>query len=222
MSNLLNLVGQKYGKLTVIELTDERDRARNRMWLCKCDCGNMHKVATTKLTKGIIRSCGCSHIDNIKRVHKSNTTHSMSKTKLYKVWAQMKNRCRKESRFAKYYADRGITVCEEWTNNFECFATWAKENGYAEGLTIDRIDNNSGYKPSNCRWVTMKVQSNNTRQNVFFTYNGETKTIQQWSDETGINHDTIRCRIKAGWPDELVLSRENYTGNNAEKNNRRK
>ena len=123
----------------------------------------------------------------------------MTKTRLYCVWSGMVQRCTNPSadNYARY-GGRGIKVCEEWSNDFCAFRDWAITNGYAEGLTIDRIDNEGNYDPSNCRWVNRTTQQNNTRRNHFFEYNGITHTVAEWSRILGVNRETLRHRIIRG------------------------
>ena len=119
----------------------------------------------------------------------------MSQTRLYRIWSNMKTRCENPNRKDyKRYGQRGVKVCEEWSD-FLTFYEWAINNGYKDGLTLDRIDANSNYEPSNCRWATAKEQGNNRTNNHLITYNGETKTIAQWAEERNINHDTLYSRI---------------------------
>lgn len=134
--------------------------------------------------------------------------HHMSNTKIYHVWQSMKHRCylKSDTNYYKYGA-RGITVCDEWWNSFEAFYNWAIENGYEEGLSIDRIDNNGNYEPSNCRWVTRRVQANNTRRNKLITYAGKTQSLPNWCRELNLNYKTVRTRIGAyKWSVEKALS----------------
>lgn len=133
--------------------------------------------------------------------------HGMSKTSLHRIWRLMKCRC-SNPRHEKYkdYGGRGITVCPEWKNSFIAFRDWALANGYQEGLSIDRKDNSGNYEPSNCRWTTVKVQANNRRSNHLFTLNGETHTIKEWSELTGIHKNTIRMRIEKGLTGDQVLA----------------
>lgn len=127
-------------------------------------------------------------------------------SRLYEVWRTMKKRCNnpKNSQY-HLYGGRGITVCEEW-QKFEPFYEWAMSNGYRDDLTIDRIDSNGNYEPLNCRWATWKEQQNNRRNNHLITYNGETKTLKQWSEKIGISWFTLYERLKRGWSVEKVLS----------------
>lgn len=118
------------------------------------------------------------------------------KTKLYRVWSTMKERCYNPNNHKyKNYGARGIKVCEEWKTDFKAFQKWAYENGYGEGLSIDRIDNNSGYEPSNCRWATAEQQQNNRRNNRTIEIDGVTHTISEWSKISGIKFETIWARL---------------------------
>lgn len=126
------------------------------------------------------------------------SSHGGRRTPLYNIWCAMKERCNNphNKRYSRY-GGRGIVVSEEWMNDFSSFREWAVHNGYAEGLTIDRIDNDKGYSPCNCRWVTRKVQNRNYSKNHNITYNGKTMCIADWAEETGINRATILFRLKA-------------------------
>lgn len=129
----------------------------------------------------------------------------MSHTRLHNIWLGMRQRCEKPNCTGwQKYGAKGIRVCKEW-NNFECFRDWALKNGYNEHLTLDRINPKGNYEPSNCRWATQKVQQNNRSNNVYLTYNGETKNLSEWSEETGIDRKTLYNRIKHGWDAERIL-----------------
>lgn len=140
-----------------------------------------------------------------------NYKHGLRNTKLYSVFNNIKQRCYCGSHHAySYYGKRGIKVCPEWKDDFKAFYDWSMAHGYREGLTIDRIDNNASYSPDNCRWVSMKVQSNNRRSNHIITYNGQSKTIAEWSSIKGINYYTLRDRInKLHWSPERALETVN-------------
>lgn len=157
MPKLIDLTGKKYGRLTVIERSGVRGGQSS--WLCKCECGNKKVVIGKNLRRGLTTSCGCYHNELLSV---RNTTHGLSKTRIYRIWRDMKNRCfySKDKHF-KDYGGRGITICDEWKNSFESFYKWSDANGYSEKLTIDRIDNDGNYEPSNCRWITMKEQCQN-------------------------------------------------------------
>ena len=120
----------------------------------------------------------------------------------------MKNRCyRPKTQSYKSHGARGVTVCDEWLHDFQAFYDWAMANDYADNLTIDRIDVNGNYEPSNCRWTTPKEQANNTRRNRLITYNGKKQTLQQWADEIGIKRQTIEKRLERGWSIENSLNK---------------
>ena len=129
--------------------------------------------------------------------------------KLYWVYYAMLQRCYHKncSRYSRY-GGRGIAVCDEWRNDNTAFYQWALTNGYKEGLTLDRIDNDKGYSPDNCRWVSVKTQNNNTSKCVYITYNGETHTMQEWANITGINYSCLRNRHQRGESIERLLSKE--------------
>ena len=141
--------------------------------------------------------------------NKNAVKHGLSNTRLHKIWHSMYCRCYyKSTNQYKNYGGRGIKVCEEWKHmqGFINFYNWAISNGYKETLTLDRIDNNKGYCPSNCRWITPKEQSNNRRNNVYYTFNGETKTSKQWCELYNISPTTLSDRLKRGWTLEQALT----------------
>lgn len=205
MSRLIDLTGQRFGRLTAIE-RDRTTKSRKPAWNCRCDCGNEITVYGVYLRNGSTKSCGCLSIDLLKERSK---THGMSKSRLYGIWAGIKSRCKNPQR-KKFpdYGGRGIKVCEEWDNSFEAFRDWAIANGYRDDLTIDRKDNDGDYDPSNCRWITTKQQSNNRRSNINITHRGETHNLTEWSSITGIPMGTIRRRIERGWSPEEALKKE--------------
>lgn len=134
------------------------------------------------------------------------TTHGKSDTRIYRIWVDMKNRCNSTTNHAyDRYGGRGISVCDEW-NTFEPFYEWAISTGYTDDLTIDRIDVNGDYTPSNCKWSTYIEQNNNQRSTHYLEYNGEIHSITEWSRVKGIPRTTIRNRLRRGWPIESVLT----------------
>ena len=138
-------------------------------------------------------------------------THGGSKTKLNKVWRNMKDRCYNpnNSRYS-HYGQRGIVVCEEWRNDYTSFRDWAKYNGYSEGLSLDRINNNGMYEPSNCRWVDSVIQNNNFSRNKIISYNGITLSVSQWAKKIGIRRNTLDYRLKSGMSVDKALKNINY------------
>jgi hypothetical protein len=134
--------------------------------------------------------------------------HGMSHARIYRIWNRMRERCyRTKDKSYQDYGKRGITVCEEWKRDFKAFYEWAMANGYTDDLTIDRINVNGNYDPSNCRWITKKEQSCNTRKSHFITYGGKTQTISQWAEQIGIKSKTLYQRINEyHWDIEKALT----------------
>lgn len=134
--------------------------------------------------------------------------HGGKGTKLYEIWCSMKARCYNPNlKVYRHYGGRGISVCEEWLHDFVPFEKWAVANGYKEDLSLDRIDNNKGYSPDNCRWATRVQQANNQRTTIKIAYNGETKTLHEWAVVLGIKPATLYYRIyKLGWSLERAFS----------------
>lgn len=196
---LVDLTGQRFGRLTVLRRYEKNSSQGKTLWLCKCDCGTETTVTTSNLKSGHTQSCGCSRVDAMRKVA---TKHGMTHTSLYNVWLLMRRRCSNQN--DKHYNDyggRGISVCSEWNTSFQAFYDWAMANGYADELTLDRIDNNSNYNPTNCRWVTMQRQCNNRRSNRYCEYNGRKYTLAELSEMSGVGYDKLKQRInKLKWP----------------------
>jgi hypothetical protein len=202
----IDLTGHVFGKLTVI---NESDHDPGRViWLCKCECGLNVNVSTGSLRSGNTLSCGCLRKQ---LVAKMNWKHGGSRTgrreRLNQIWQRMKQRCRDHnSSDYERYGGRGIRVCEEWKFDYSNFRSWALSHGYADNLTIDRIDNDGNYEPGNCRWISNSKQARNKSTNHPITYKDETKTLAEWSEITGLESSLIRYRLKIGWTIEDALA----------------
>lgn len=204
----IDMIGKRFGRLTVVRRDEDIEPGRP-CFLCRCDCGNERVVRGVLLRKGITRSCGCIKKERAKAMAEAHVTHGKTNTRLYRIWFSMKCRCHKPSA-PDYdrYGGRGITVCEEWRNSFQAFYEWSMSNGYGDDLTIDRIDNEKGYSPTNCRWANKETQNNNTRRNFYITYDGETLTISQWAKKLGIKKNTLYSRLtKYGWSVKETFSK---------------
>ena len=199
MPKKIDLTNNRYGRLSVMKDTGKRSNSKKIIYLCKCDCGTEIEVAGYSLVKGDTKSCGCLRVDMM-------TTHGSYKSRLYKIWAGMLGRCNTEST-TNYsnYGGRGISVCDNW-HDFKKFKEWSLVNGYDKEMTIDRIDVNGDYEPTNCRWITRKEQNRNKRNNVFVNVKGEKMTLKDVSEKYGIRYKTIILRHKAGLiGDELIM-----------------
>lgn len=216
MGKFIDLTGQRFNKLTVIGRAKSRRQPCGKLvtyWNCICDCGNETVVMGKYLKNGHTKSCRCLHIERAKeqakRMSKKNIKHNKSNTRLYHIYQGMLNRCYlKEHKYYKNYGGRGITICEEWRNNFMNFYNWAIKNGYQDNLTIDRINNNGNYEPKNCRWITIREQSENRRTNTLYEYQGEMKPLKFICEKLNVKYATIRKRIINGMSLEEALNIE--------------
>lgn len=202
--------GEKFGRLTVLgrsfRTASASGSSHYQTVVCECDCGAVGLFMSGNLVRRNSTSCGCFHKEIAST---SNRTHGVSKTSLHNVWNTMKARCgNPNNRSYSWYGGRGIRVCDEWRESFDAFRLWSLANGYRVGLTIDRIDNNGNYEPSNCRWSTTREQSANRSDNRLVTIFGETKTMTEWSlDERCVATRASFCqRIQVlGWTAERAL-----------------
>lgn len=192
------MIGKKFNKLTVLEISGKR--LYNKIYLCKCDCGNSANIEGYKIKSGHTKSCGCLQkevISRIKTIHGS--LKSKNKSKIYSVWLNMKNRClNKNVPSYKNYGGRGIDICKEWMES-KNFIQWAMSNGWSDELQIDRINNNKGYSPDNCRFVTRSQNILNSRKSF--------GSISRMCRENGLNYKLIKDRLRNGWSLDDAISR---------------
>ena len=198
----LDITGQRFGRLTAIK-RDGSSPTGQAMWICVCDCGNSHRVAAQVLSMGRSSSCGCLATE-------TRTKHGGAKRKVklreYKAWSEMKKRCNGKGgvRNARFYLTKGITVCARWSDSFQNFL--ADMGPCPDEMTLDRVDPTKGYFPENCRWANWETQHNNTRRNKFLSFGGETLTYAQWERKLGMSQNSIRKRVRRGWPTERILT----------------
>ena len=201
MSAKKDMIGKKFGLLTVLKEVEERNTRGLVCYFCKCDCGNKIVVCGRDMTRGHTLSCGCLHKEYARKRFLKHGGHG---ERLYSIWKGMHSRCSaKDTPYYKHYGGKGVKVCDAW-NEYLPFKEWALSHGYAETLTLDRIDVNGDYCPQNCRWLTMKEQGNNRTSNHRITYKGETKTISQWADHFGLSYGAMSARVYNGWSMERI------------------
>lgn len=197
----LDLTGNRYGRLTPVKCVGHYRDGGGRFrvqWKCLCDCGKYKVINGEALRSGFTKSCGCLRVDVSSTVNKTHgATTEGKRPREYTAWARMKHRCYnpKSPKFG-IYGGRGIRVCKRWLNSYPNFISDLGE--CPPGLTLDRIDVNGNYTPSNCRWATPRQQSNNRRNNRFIKFKGMVKTLAQWADEVGVGQSTIWHRLRRG------------------------
>lgn len=202
-SHFEDITGKRFGRLTVIKFIPQEERkARQYDWWCKCDCGNEIKANASKLKTGAQQSCGCLKAEMKNYLGDKTRKYKYSCRRLYIIYKQMLSRCLNstDKRYGDY-GGRGISVCNDWIDNYDTFAEWAFQNGYDEKAkkgvcTLDRIDVDKGYSPDNCRWITNQKQQNNRRNNVYLEYNGKKQSLAEWAREYNIPYGTLYGGIK--------------------------
>lgn len=194
-------MNKKYGKLTILGIEYQKKYSNGTIIdfvKCKCECGNIKIINFNNIKRGLVKSCGCI----------TKTVNGMSKTRIYQIYRHLINRCYRQKDISyKNYGNKGIIVCDEWKNDFMSFYNWSMANGYANDLTIDRIDVNGNYEPSNCRWVNMAVQQNNRSNNRILEYKGQKKTITEWAKYCGLSYRNLYYRLNNGYTIEEAIEK---------------
>lgn len=209
-----NIIGKRFGRITVIGYYYKN---HNYYCDCVCDCGNKKIIRSSSLLCGYTKSCGCLAREVTSKVRFRHGKNGCN-DRIYDIWMCMKNRCNNPNdKRWQNYGGRGITVCKEWNDDFLVFREWALNNGYDNKLTLDRIDNNKGYSPDNCRWATMLQQANNRRGNVIIEYDGEKHTLSETARKYNINVQTLSWRLRTGW--DIKRAIETPTNSNWGKRN---
>lgn len=191
----------EFGNWKVLGKPFSLPKAISHRWfvVCQCKCGRISVLATLEIRF----SGGCKGCQIARRNH----VHGESRTRLYVIFNCMKQRCKNHKHPAwKDYGGRGISVCREWSESYEVFRDWSLANGYSDELEIDRINNDGSYEPENCRWTTRKQQARNMRSTRYLTVNGVTKSVPEWSEQTGLKMSIINSRIRLGWSPEKAVS----------------
>lgn len=196
MNKTIDLTGRRFNRLLVLGFSRKQKSGSGvaTVWRCLCDCGTETEATTSQLRNGGKKSCGCLR----------GQSHGLSSTKLHAVWRNIKARCKNPGHPAfKDYGGRGISVCAEWRDSFQAFADWAYKNGYDEALTLDRIDNDGGYTPSNCRWASRKAQIRNRRNTIRI----EGKTLSEWAEISGLSYSLVHSRFSRGLPLPEIIAK---------------
>lgn len=209
MGKYQDVTGQRFTRLVAVKDVGPKTKKGVHYWQCICDCGNIVEVDVTSLKSGNTQSCGCYGKEQRKIATQKKFTKygGLTKHALYRTWTHMKQRCvNPRDRAYKHYGGRGIYVVDDWSTDFMAFYNWSIENGWADGLTLDRIDNDGPYAPWNCRWTSMAVQCRNRRNSKIIEYNGKIQNLVDWSKEYNIDFGLLSWRLKQGWPMEEALT----------------
>lgn len=210
-----DLTGMQFGMLKVLRQDIEHSQ-HERRWICECQCNAKNIVSrkTSNLLSTSESSCGCLKNDRMRKEALSRQKHGLSKTRLFGVWHNMKGRCfNPTDKQYKWYGLRGISVCDEWKDDFLRFYRWSIDNGYAEGMSIDRINVNGNYEPNNCRWVPVNQQARNKRNVPLHDYNGELITGPEFARKYGMTDKFVYSRLKSGKSFEDMIAEWNLSKN---------
>lgn len=207
--DLNDIVGKKFNRLLVLSFDHSKphpnpSKGNFYYYKCQCECGNITIVKRERLINFETKSCGCYGKEIRKKIL---ATKRILSHRLYRIWQGMKNRCYNPKNIKYYcYGGRGIIICDEWKNDFNIFYDWAIANGYKNNLSIERINVNGNYEPSNCTWANAKKQANNRTSNHPIFYNNERHSISEWAEILKINRSTLWYRIKRGWTIERAFT----------------
>lgn len=214
-----DITGKTFNRLTVKRMLPrykKNSQGKNITYCeCECSCGATNVIVmASKLKSGHTQSCGCLQKErSSEAISAATRTHGLSNTKAYQIWRAMKSRCDNPAdKHYEYYGGKGISVCDSWHESFICFYIWLTNNGYVESYernteqTIDRIDYDGNYEPSNCRLVSMDKQANNKSNNKTFSYDGETHTYAEWAKIIGIKYKSFMNRVYRGWDFERIIN----------------
>lgn len=208
MGKTPDLSGKRIGMLTVLCVYG-KNKYGQVVWECVCDCGKITHPTSGDLLSGHTTSCGCVRG---KKLGNFARTHGESRTRLYKEWQDMRYRCyNPNNSYYENYGMRGIIVCQEWKDSYESFRNWAINNGYSENLTLDRIDVNGNYEPSNCRWSNQYEQANNRTNNNIVSYHGKIDTLTNMCRSLNVNYSVIKSRIRLGYSFEEAIDNFKHT-----------
>lgn len=210
----IDLTGYRHGRLTVISKSDHG----RTLYVCRCDCGKEKEMTAYYIFHDL--SCGCMEKENKDNLGEHNITHGMTETRLYRTWCKMKERCYNPNiQYYPRYGGRGITICDEWRYSFESFHDWAFSVGYDSSLTgneqsLDRINPDGNYEPSNCRWITHKEQCRNRTNNRFVVHHGKKMTVSEFCETYGITyHKYVTRNLEKGLTTDDVISKWNKKHN---------
>ena len=214
MPRFRNLAGQRFGRLRVTafegRIARPGDSQHRSYWRCRCECGKDVVVSGPSLTRGLTRSCGCFRNEVTNARNRAAAKHGGSKTALFQVWGTMIGRCENPGATGyKLYGGRGIRVCARWRKDFAAFRDDMGPRPTPQH-TLDRIDNDGNYTPSNCRWATWATQTRNRRSTVLLSFAGKTQCVTDWAKELGVPRMRLYDRLRNGWSVERTLTEQRH------------
>lgn len=194
-----DLTNLRFGKLIAVKCVKKPNQAKY-YWECICDCGNTKIISSSNLIKGNSSTCGCGKV----KIGDATRKHGMTNTRMFKIWTGIRKRCTNpKCKSYPIYGGRGISISYKWDKFIDFYNDM--KHGYADNLSLDRINPNGNYEPENCRWATPKIQNRNRRNNHLISLNNQNKTLAEWSEVSGIHYSLISYRIKNGWDAEKAI-----------------